>query len=424
MKKYLFILILCAVPRLAAMFTYGLTESSGGNYLYLSLSDSLMRYGVFGFNGHASTFYEPLYPLFLTVSRFVFGSSALWVLFPQILTASVGGLFLYGLTYRLTGNSRTANIAVLLYAFYPYAVRQSVAVMEVTLLATCLLGMCYFYCRKNAFFAGIFAGLGVLTRSAILPIVFLGLSGWIAKKKFREAGIFTVAFLLLWAPWAIRNFSVDGSLLASRSGHNLFLSNCQYTRQLLPWYSMDVLDPYVHNVLETERPDLVPPDRKDVLMFYAYKNPEKDVFFRKKSLEFMRSHPIETLKIRLMSFFYLFSPVILPIHSIDAQGQLVLKPDGQIFVRGHAAHRSLWIEMAYAFSYLFIFLTAFRGMYLRRKEWELEKILYFIWIGFAAVYSLFWPTTRSRSPMDFVFMFYSACAISDFWTSRLNRPPV
>jgi len=96
----------------------------------------------------------------------------------------------------------------------------------------------------------------------------------------------------------------------------------------------------------------------------------------------------------------------------------------------HASNRSLTKELIHSLSYGFIFLTALIGIYLRRKEARTDLILYLIALSFIVVYSLYFPTTRLRAPMDFVLIFYSAYAIESFlkrlkisaWT-QLNQNP-
>ena len=68
--------------------------------------------------------------------------------------------------------------------------------------------------------------------------------------------------------------------------------------------------------------------------------------------------------------------------------------------------------------YGFILLTALWGLYLRRRQlFKRDVILQFITLGFVLVYSLYFPSTRLRAPMDFVLMFYSAFALNR-WTPR------
>ena len=44
-------------------------------------------------------------------------------------------------------------------------------------------------------------------------------------------------------------------------------------------------------------------------------------------------------------------------------------------------------------------------------------ILYLMLLGFVIVSSVFFPATRLRAPVEFVLMFFSACALAR-WTRR------
>jgi 4-amino-4-deoxy-L-arabinose transferase-like glycosyltransferase len=67
-------------------------------------------------DGNFITGFEPFYPVFLAVTRWVVGDHA-WIvqLFPTLI-ASVGSVFLFRLAHLLAGSTRIAVTSALLYA--------------------------------------------------------------------------------------------------------------------------------------------------------------------------------------------------------------------------------------------------------------------------------------------------------------------
>ena len=372
---------------------------------YWHLSTDLLRFGTLGFNGIKTTGFEPLYPLFLAFARWITFNHQFLVLTFQILVGTIGCLYLYELANLLSGNKRVALFASLIYSFYPYLIYQAGMISETTLFSTWLIITAYYYSKttdfKNVLLCGVFFGLSILTRTTALPILFLASIALAIQKLYRQTIlIFTTAVLML-LPLLIRNYRIDGSLFLTRSGENLFDSNCKYSDKLIPAYSIDFLYPYVLQLVKQERPNMT-----------RYTK-EWDQFFKDKAIQFIKENPGRIFILKLKNIFYLFSPHIIPHYPANKKSLLILEPSGTVRVV-HLSPRSPIKELTYSIPYVFVFLTAVAGIYLRRKEFQRDLILYLIVFSFIAVHSLYFPTTRLRTPMDFVLIFYSACAIEIF----------
>ena len=63
-----------------------------------------------------------------------------------------------------------------------------------------------------------------------------------------------------------------------------------------------------------------------------------------------------------------------------------------------------------------ILIAGVLGMAARRREWRADIMLYGIVATFAAVYSIYWPATRLRAPMDIILMVFAAA-----WLDRWRR---
>lgn len=371
---------------------------------YWRLAENLLRYGTLGFNGLKSTAYEPLYPLFLALARWLTQDNLFLVLVLQIAVASVGCVYFRKLCDDLSGSRLVGWMGILLFSFYPYLVHQTVGVSEVSLFATLLILTAYFYVKatdlKGSFLAGIFFALTLLLRITALPIALLAMAALLLRRRFRDALVICGVSFLALASLALRNYFLDGTILLSRSGHNLFAANCELSDQLVPFYSLDLTDPYTYGILEKEASNRV-----------GMKESEFDKFFHRKAIEFMRKHPGRTLRLRLLNLFYFFHPRIVPFFPMrEKKPRLVIQEDGGFHIED-TVRRPPVAEWLHSMTYGFILATSLAGIFQRRREFKKDAILYCILATLALVYSFYEVSTRRRAPADFVPMFYSACAL-------------
>jgi hypothetical protein len=404
--KFALVFLVCFIPRVAYLW-WALPGEQPGIY-YWELSSSLLQSSVLGFDGHASTAHEPLYPLFLAAARWLTGDSLAWVLVLQIAAVSVGAVYFYRLCLFLA-DERTARIGVLLFSFYPYLVRQSASIIEITLLATLLLATAFYFCRmvdfRGAAAAGAAFGLTLLARTAVMPVLVLGIAFLAYRGRYVQALIVALTAVLVALPMGLRNHQVNGSFLPTRGGENLFYGNNRYADQVIPEYNTDLLGNYVNSRPHEDAPQLE-----------NASEPQIDAFFRDKAVEWICNEPLRALRLKLLNVSYFFYPRIVPYQPVDANTVLVFTADDGIRVDGIPARSALG-EWLHGICYSAILLTALAGGWLRRKQAGREAILYLMLLGFVIVSSVFFPATRLRAPVEFVFMFFSACALAR-WTRR------
>lgn len=389
------------------LFGFGFPSDFSSSY-YWRLSESLLRFRTLGFEGVPSTAFELLYPFFLAVARRIaFDQFPLVILF-QSAFCSVGCIFFFRLCRWLTSCERVAWIGALLFCFHPYLIRQSSVLIEVSVFTTFLILFSYFLSKAESargfIGSGILLGLNVLTRAAILPLeVFVTLILFL-RRRFIQALLLAASSFLVVLPFSLRNYLLDGSWILTRSGANLFEGNCRFSDQFLPRYSLDLLGPYAGQILSREAPNL-----------RAAGSREQDQFFTRKAFQFMRTHPWRTLRLKLLNVIYLFHPRVVPFYPFDDKIRVSFT-DTSFHVenlpsRPRAAE---WIHTFYSSGVLF---TAVIGIFLRRKEISKDWVLYSVMLSFVVVYSLYWPATRLRAPMDFILLFYSSVALNQ-WLPR------
>jgi hypothetical protein len=211
--------------------------------------------------------------------------------------------------------------------------------------------------------------------------------------------------VLLLLPMMVRNYRIDGSLLPTRSGINLFVGNSPYSDKLIPAYDLDLLVPYAEDLFRRENPQWMKASEK-----------EKDDFFTQKAIEYMRENPWETLKLKLKNVIYFLQPQIIPSYGTDQGGKLVFSGEQNVRVE-NASPQKVVPQFIYACFYSFTLIAGLMGICLRVEHFRTDLMLYLVLFGFILIYSVYFPSSRYRVSMDFVLIFYSAFATAQ-WIPR------
>ncbi|MBM3999111.1 MAG: hypothetical protein FJ297_06135 [Planctomycetes bacterium] len=209
---------------------------------YAVLAEQIARFGTFGFAADRPTAYRPpLYPLTLS----------LMAVDGRVSRAAVGGLHIalgafaaggtWVLASRWIGSTRAATCAGILVAVDPLLINQSVLVMTETLataLVVAVLLLADAWRRRprvrSAIPLGAALALGVLCRPTFLawvPCVFVWMAfgdsaaSW--RMRIRRVGPAAIGFLIVMAPWWIRNAARFGEFIATTThgGYTLLLAN-------------------------------------------------------------------------------------------------------------------------------------------------------------------------------------------------------
>jgi hypothetical protein len=401
-RAYAGLFVLALVPRLL----YLLVARPPYDSDYWALSSSLVTDGALALDGVPTTAFEPAYPLFLAAARLLVGDSFLLVQIVQCVVAASGAVFLHRLGARLGGSRRVGTIAAVLYAGYPLLVRHSPDGSDAALMTALLLAFAADYVGavtpRGAARAGIWLGLAVLTRAMALPLVPLAaaIQWWNGAR--REAIAVSVAALVVIAPYLVRNYALDGSMLPTRGGVNLFISNSAYTADVFPDYGPDILGEYAWSVLEGSGKAPLPGSRTV--------ERERDAVWTQLAVEEMKRHPLRTAALKIRNVLYFFSPRLVPYHEPTDTTRILLGDNGQFRVE-NSPRRRMSHQIIYAVSYTPVLALAIAGAWLRRGDFRRDAILWCIVATFVAVHAVYFPTTRYRVPIEFVLLFYAAVAI-------------
>jgi hypothetical protein len=400
-SRTLQLFLVAYVARLTYLIVF--TPSFTGDYW--AMSDALLRDGSLAINGIKTTDFEPLYPGFIALSRFVTRDYVLLVQLLQIAAASLGAVFAYRLALVLTGNRRCAAITAGLYACYPLLVHEGVIQSDNAILTTLLIGFAAAFAAatttRDATIAGVWLGLVALTRTMALPLIPLsGISLWVQRRR-REAVALTIVSAALVAPMPIRNYLVNRSWVPTRSGMNLFVGNHPYTAGLVPDYTVDLLQDQAFIVTHAAGTSATEP---------VEQIGRNDTILRREALAYMAQDPLETAGQKLRNVVYFFWPLLVPYYETTADSRIVVLADGQLTVVGYKSRPAIE-HIAYTGPYVFVLSAAFAGLYLRRSVLYRDAILWCIVVTWVAVYTAFFPATRYRAPISFVLLFYAAVAL-------------
>lgn len=275
---------------------------------YYQLASSL--FSGFGFAwgpGKLTSIRPPLYPGFMALVWTVIGEQSLAVIRGfQIIISLVNVVLVYQLGRRIF-NQRIAILAATIFCFYPSLLAFNFLILT-EVLFTCLLTaflLSYVYLLQTnkgtmAFWSGLALGLAALTRSIVwpfplilCPMAFFTLSGTKAT-RLKLSVILLLGYLVVVAPWAVRNTNLQGvfTVVNSMGGVTLLMGNYEYTPMDRAWDPMTLFgDHSVFALLKKEHPETV-----------HLTEGQKEQWAKKQAVAFMLENPGLTFQRSLIKF--------------------------------------------------------------------------------------------------------------------------
>jgi len=195
---------------------------------YSNIAHTIATCGKYAFSEtHLPTMQRlPVHPLFLAGIYAVFGKSLVAAQIFQSLLCAITCVLIYR-TAREVSNERVANIAALIFAFYPNSILYSARTLSETAYTFFLSIFCLLLVRQfkkptvwTSVATGLSFGLLMLTKStAVLLPLFLSLtllSAHYRKKLWRivsSIGLTVFVAALVMSPWTIRNYRLSGKII-------------------------------------------------------------------------------------------------------------------------------------------------------------------------------------------------------------------
>lgn len=252
-----------------------------------------------------------LYPLVCAGIYFVTGHSFLALKLFQVLLSAAGCFLIYLLSKKIFGQA-SAIIALILMAFHPGLIIYTVKLHSLSLDILLFALFIYFYLSllegqnilRNGFFAGVFAGLAVLTRAVVglfMPFAFLimALKMKVSSRKIMvSAAVIATGLLITLSPLMIRNCLMFHKpvIFPNDSGFIFWIGNNSHstgTENTLDGKSMVDVRPkeFVENMM----------------LMDEFQQKE---FFYKEASNFIKTNPVGFVKLffKKMYYFWWFTP--------------------------------------------------------------------------------------------------------------------
>lgn len=254
---------------------------SGNTPEILSIVESLLQgHGfVAPVTGEPMSSYGPVYPLFLTLIRIVFGAGIWKAQLCQCLMDSATALLIWRIGWRLV-NNQVGLIAGLLYAFHPLVLNYTTNIIPEPIFTFCLawaaLGLLIAQKRNQGIqfvYAGAVMGLATLCRGT--TIVFPAFAAaWLLycfpwRRAIFVSVIYTVTFTAIVGIWTYRNWKVLGALIpvTATSNEMLWIGSdermCMADRKSGDWAKTE-------NMREWSNRGLPPPTNHNVVVWENY----------------------------------------------------------------------------------------------------------------------------------------------------------
>ncbi len=408
---------LVAMPRLHAMAggsgRFGGLQSDG----YIEIARSLASgHGyVFEEGGTAVMHRPPLYPVLLTgVAVLPADAQPVAVTLIQSALLAMAAWLLFSLAARTCG-SRSAGIAVCLFAIYPF-LHWQVRLPRLEILQTTLMLLLLHQLAglsgiassgheatsrersrvlRNGTGSGLAAGALALTHGAMLGTVALLFSAaaiWLLRNgsQRRLAGLFLAAVVCVACivPWTLRNQAVSGRLVpvTTNAGFAYFLGKSVwglYDRAKIPGPP-----PSGQSMRESARVALalggIDPDTRQMLHFWGLRSPENDARMTQAAVADVVAAPERFLALVCLNGVDFFFPAVGSgwRESTEPLGQRLLDAPLELF-------RTVWFGG--------LFLLAGVALVVGLRDWTLRLALVTPIIACVAPYLPFFASRTGYS---------------------------
>ena len=274
---------------------------------YAQLADNLRAGNGFAWGpGQLTSERPPAYPVFLATIWFVAGAHNYQAVRAVQFALALLTTWLIYLLARRAFDRRVAAYAAAAFWLYPSAIfLQSTMLTEAMftclLVAFVLLAAMLVQAPRAplALACGLVLGLGALTRSVLwpAPVVLCPMLFWLIRASWRTRAQVVVAVMVGYAvivgPWAARNTKLQNAItiVDTLGAFNLRMGNYEHTPDDRMWdvVSVEGEENWSHE-LNIEHPN------------ERFTDGQKAQWAQRKAVEYMRAHPIETMRRSLIKF--------------------------------------------------------------------------------------------------------------------------
>ena len=446
-RKLLLVIALAVMTRLAVLtllpgvFAWSESGDIHGSAAYDEYARNLLDTGVYGrAAGIPDAGLPPLYSYMLAAVYAIFGRDYVAVALLHIAFDALSIALLADICRRLIPRKGdwVGALAGLFFALYPYLIFQNLVLNDTALWLLLLHGFVWLlvmlrgraeYDRATlaiALAAGLALGASALARALLPSLALLALPCFALTLGWRGAvmRLLPVALmsLLPLLPWLIRGAGIYGGFvpIALNSGENIYQGNHPHTAAILragydaQWLPAPVGAPPVDDPLA------------------------RNAWLADAGWTYLRENPAEIPALLWTKLWTHWHPQVTPLKNLRLGERLEIDAGGQVLiVSGDGSHVGVSAaNAAYEDDSLFagvgraahvvyfgvLWLLALAGAWLWRRDWRMLALLYAAQASQTAMYLLFHPSTRYRSPTDPLLFVFSALAVA-WLVERLNNPP-
>ena len=445
--KLLLAIALAIAARLAVLLTLpDVFDFSGGDIhgsaAYDDYARNLLETGVYGReSGQPDSILPPLYSYVLAFVYRLFGRGYIAVGLAHIFFDALSIALLHDIARRLfphPAGEWTGLLAALFFALYPYLIFQNLTLSDTPLWILLLHLFLWLMIRLReraafdrmtigmALIGGLALGMATLTR-ALLPLMlpltalwFLFRLDW--RQTLRRLLPVALISILALLPWLMRGLQIYGGFvaIALNSGENFYQGN---NPQTIPFFRAG------YDAQWSSPPaDLPPADNR-----YHRNQALMDAGWR-----YLRENPQRIPELLLVKFQVYWNVQVTPLNNLRQGERLRLENGAAILLADEGSQTGVTAaNAAYQTDSLFqvigrsahilyfggLWLLAIVGAWLCRREWRMVSLLVFVQLSQTAMYLIFHPSTRYRSPTDPLLFAFSAYALvwgAAWWRARMQ----
>ena len=277
---------------------------------YAQLAGSLVAGEGYRFaNGAITSLRPPLYPAFVATVWTLSGSTGLTAVRLAQIAVALASVWLVFLLGRRMFSARIGLVAAAIWAFYPSALYANVLILTEVLFTFFVVLTCYciaegLHDRRRLLLwsalGGLSIGLGALTRSVLWPLPLVLVPVWMCltgpgwKTRCGAAACLVAGYLVVVAPWAVRNTQVQGTFVVvdTMGGMNLRMGNYEHTREDRMWDGVSLVgeQSWSHALIQ-EHPDA-----------RHWTEGQREKWARARATEYMIANPGVTLRRVVLKF--------------------------------------------------------------------------------------------------------------------------
>lgn len=445
-RKLWLALALAALVRLAVLmafpsiFDFSAPDAAiHGSEAYDAYALNLLETGVYGREaGLPDSTLPPLYSYALAFVYAIFERNSLVVGLVHIAFDLISIALLYDIARRLFAQGAFAAraewisaLSALFFALYPYLIFQNLTLNDTALWILLLHLFVWLmtllrerqssdkHTLQLAVAAGAILGLSALTRALLPPLALLMVLWFRFRLDWREtiSRLLPVAVvsIVVLLPWLIRGYQIHGGFVAValNSGENLYQGANPGT---IPIFRAG------YDAQWSARPEDAPPTDDPYL---------NNQLLMDAGLRYLRENPAVIPELLWVKLQVYWNPQVTPLNNLREGERLEVSPAGEVqIIRGQGSHTGASAALtAYQDEGLFnrfgrgihivyfggLWLLAIAGAWWSRREWRALSLLVFVQLSHTAVYLVFHPSTRYRSPTDPLLFVFSALALVWIW---------